>query len=121
MSNKNYETPDWRATYANPNWRDTYIVPNTNNITEPTGVATTSEGCLPAVSFGSVLNSLIYDGLRASRSSWRSCEYISVRVPDEYHRVGCPYIYVIRTRLGKPIPWLPSFEDIFAKDWVVFK
>ena len=75
----------------------------------------------PLMSFGSMLNSLICDGVRASRSSWHRYEHINVRVPDEHHRMGCPYIYIIRTRFGKPVPWLPSFEDIFAKDWVVFK
>ena len=113
MSNINY--------IVTSDWGDTYTVTNTNNITKPTGVAITSDNYSPGVSFSSMLNSLACDGLRASRSSWHRCVYIKVQVPDEHSKMGCPYIYIIRTRLGKPIPWLPSFEDIFAKDWVVFK
>ena len=113
MSNINYEVA--------PDGGVTYTVLNTNNITNPTGVATTSEGCLPSVSFGSVLNSLICDGLRASRSSWHRCVYIKVQLPDEYSRRELPYIYITKSPYGEHVLWLPSFEDIFAKDWVVFK
>lgn len=113
MSNINY--------IVTSDWGDTYTITNTNNITKPTGVAITSDNYSHGVSFSSMLNSLICDGLRASRSSWHRCVYIKVQLPDEYSRRERPYIYITKSPYGEHVLWLPSFEDLFAKDWVVFK
>lgn len=70
--------------------------------------------------FYEALKSLTCDSVIASRLSWHRSVYIKVQVPDRHSKMGCPYIY-ISTVGGELVPWLPSFEDLFATDWVVFK
>lgn len=65
-----------------------------------------------------ILDNSSAGGVKASRMSWIRSMYIQIQVPDDDSKMDCPYLY-ISTVDGKFVPWIPTYEDLFARDWIV--
>ncbi len=68
--------------------------------------------------FGDVIKGLKADPKkRFARTGWNGKGmWISLQVPDDYSKMGLPYIYM-KTVGGELVPWLASQTDMLADDW----
>lgn len=56
-------------------------------------------------------------GGRVTRAGWNGAgQWVGVQRPGERSKMTRPYLYLSNVR-GELVPWLPSQEDLLAKDW----
>jgi len=57
--------------------------------------------------------------VKVSRMSWLRSMYIEVVVPSQTSSFSSERMFCITNEFGSRVPWFPTYEDLFAWDWIV--
>ncbi len=69
------------------------------------------------VNFETALSAL-KKGSRVSKEGWLERNgFLKLQTPDEYSLMTVPYIYL--SDGVNQVPWMPSYKELLAEDWII--
>lgn len=87
-----------------------------------TDTVDTTKGCQSLRGFGEIMSMLTDNmpgDLRVARASWVSRKYVEIVAPGPASHLSSNAILCLTDGYGSRVPWIPSYNDLFAWDWIV--